>query len=185
MPPLTSESEAVDEEPLLVVVVPLRIGTRANRPAASAVPIDSVRTLPSTTPGIAAGGKMPTRSSTDTPAQARRGLIRAPDRGREALAEGLGGGEGQLRQREGAALHDRPLEEPSGTARDEVGEDGQATGRLARDGHLVRVAAEPRDVLLHPAQGCLLIHQPVVAGRRHPGDDASAGCERKPRAPSR
>ena len=33
-------------------LVPLRTGTRANRPAASAVPIGSVRTLPSTTPGI-------------------------------------------------------------------------------------------------------------------------------------
>src|SRR5262249_11998412 len=27
------------------------------------------------------------------------------------------------------------------------------------------VAAEPADVLLHPAQRCLLVHQPVVAGR--------------------
>ncbi len=99
------------------------------------------------------------------PTKARRGLIRAPDGGREALAERLGGGEGQLRHREGPALHDRPLEEPSGAARDHVGEDGQATGRLARDGHPLRVAAEPRDVLLHPAQRGLLIHQPVVAGR--------------------
>jgi hypothetical protein len=32
---------------------------------------------------------------------------------REALAERLGIGEGRLRQREGAALHDRTLEKPA------------------------------------------------------------------------
>ena len=145
--------------------MPLRIGTRAKRPAASAVPIDSVRTLPSTTPGMAASGKLLTRVSTGSVAQAPRGLVRAADLGGERLAEGLGVGERLLVQRERAALHDRPLEEAAGTARDEVGEHRHATGRLAGDRHVVRVAAEPGDVALDPAQRRLLVHQPVVAGR--------------------
>src|ERR1039458_10144323 len=41
----------------------------------------------------------------------------------------------------------------------------QATGGLAEDGHITRVAAEPGYVALHPAQRCLLVHQPVVARR--------------------
>ena len=54
---------------------------------------------------------------------------------------------------------------PREPARDHVGQHGQATGRLARDRDVVRVAAERADVVLHPAQGGLLVHQPVVAGR--------------------
>ena len=72
---------------------------------------------------------------------------------------------GCLRQRERAALHDRPLEEPARAARDHVHEYRQATGRLAGDRHVVRVAAEPADVPLDPAQRRLLVHQPVVARR--------------------
>jgi hypothetical protein len=48
---------------------------------------------------------------------------------------------------------------------DQVGEHGQAAGRLARDGHVVRVAAEPADIGPDPAQRSLLVHQLVVAGR--------------------
>ena len=46
-----------------------------------------------------------------------------------------------------------------------MGEHRQATGRLAGDGDVVRIAAELADVALHPTQRRLLIHQPVVAGR--------------------
>ena len=39
----------------------------------------------------------------------------------------------------------------------------QPTRRLAEDRHVVRVAAEPRDVALHPPQRRLLVHEAVVA----------------------
>ena len=146
-------------------LLPLRIGTRAKRPAASAVPIDSVRTLPSTTPGMAAVGKLFTRSSTGTPRRHSGGLVGTADAGREGLTERLGVGQRQLGQRERAALHDRPLEQPPGVAGDEVREHGQAAGRLTGDGDVARVAAELVDVALHPPQRGLLVHQPVVAGR--------------------
>jgi hypothetical protein len=50
-------------------------------------------------------------------AQARRGLVRAADLRGERLAVGLGRSQRPLGQRERAALHDRPLEEPAGAVR--------------------------------------------------------------------
>jgi hypothetical protein len=98
-------------------------------------------------------------------AQAGRGLARAARRSREGLAGGLGVSQGLLVEREGAALDDRLGEQPPGAAGDQVGQDRQATGRLTGDGDVVRVAAEPADVVPDPAQRALLVHQPVVAGR--------------------
>ena len=98
-------------------------------------------------------------------AQALRRLVRAADSGCERLSEGLGVGQRLLGQRERPALHDRSLEEAPGAGGYEVGEHRQATGGLAGDGHVARIAAELIDVALHPTQCGLLIHQPVVAGR--------------------
>jgi hypothetical protein len=98
-------------------------------------------------------------------AQALRGLVRAADGGGELLAGGLGHSQRLLGQREGSALHDRPLEQPAGAGRDQLGQDRQAAGRLAGDGDVVRVTAELYIVALDPAQGRLLVHQAVVAGR--------------------
>ena len=46
-----------------------------------------------------------------------------------------------------------------------MGEHRHATGRLARNRHVLRIAAELLDVVPNPAQRRLLIHQAVVAGR--------------------
>ena len=74
-------------------LLPFRIGTRANRPAARAVPIDSVRTLPSTTPGMANGREVAHQRVDGQVAQALRGLVGAADAGCEGLTEGLGVGQ--------------------------------------------------------------------------------------------
>ena len=98
-------------------------------------------------------------------AQALARLVRAAGLDRERLAGRLGVSQRLLVERERAALDDRPLEQPSRAAGDQLGQDRQAAGRLACDGDVVRVAAEPADVVLHPAQRRLLVHQPVVARR--------------------
>jgi hypothetical protein len=105
----------------------LRTGTWANRPAASAAAIGSVRTLPSTTPGI------PTKSGGHQVrdrqvAQAGRGLVRAAHLGRECLAGGLGVSQRLLVERERPAFDDRPLEQPARAGRDQLGEHRQAAG---------------------------------------------------------
>ena len=145
-------------------VMPLMTGTRANCPRASAVPIGWVSTEPSTTPGISTPN-LADQVADRHAAQARRALVRAADGGGERLARRLGRGQRLLVQRERAALHDGPLEQPASAGRDQLGQHRQAAGRLARDGHVARVAAEPGDVALDPAQRRLLVHQPVVAGR--------------------
>src|SRR2546430_15177593 len=94
-------------------------------------------------------------------AQALCSLIRAARVRGEGLAERLARGEGLLRQRERSTFNDRPLEEPAGTGGDEVHEHCESTGRLARDGDDMRVAAEPVNIALHPTQGCLQVHLPV------------------------
>ena len=49
-----------------------------------------------------------------------------------------------------------------------------------------RIAAERRDVALHPAQRRLLVHDAVVAGSVPSGDSAvSSGWREKPREPRR
>src|SRR5262249_51049079 len=98
-------------------------------------------------------------------AQAIRALVSTTCLGGERLTERLGLRERYLVECEGAALDDGSLEESSRPVRDEVGEHGQAAGRLARDGHVVGVAAELRDVALNPAQRSLLVHKAVVPSR--------------------
>ena len=166
VPPLTARPSPATKSRSSSWLMPLRIGTRAKRPAASAVPIDSVRTLPSTTPGIAASGKLLT-SVVDRQRGAGTSAVWSgqPTLAANVSPKASASASGMLVQRERAALHDRPLEEPARAARDEVGEHRQAAGRLAGDRDVVRVAAELRDVALHPAQRRLLVHQAVVAGR--------------------
>src|SRR5579871_4742627 len=84
-------------------LVPSRIGTRAYRPTASAAPIGSVRTWPSTTPGIPVKGGVDEVRDRQV-AQTGRRLVRAARLGREGLAGGLGIGQGLLVERERAAL---------------------------------------------------------------------------------
>src|SRR5262249_20598026 len=59
----------------------------------------------------------------------------------------------------------------------QVGTDRPAAGRLAADGHLRRVTAEPGDIPVYPGQRRLLVHQavvarlPVRAGQRRVGEE--------------
>ena len=87
----------------------------------------------------------------------------AADGGRELGAELLSGRQGWLDEGVGPALDDGSLEQPIGQRRGEVGVDAQAARRLAEDRDPVRVPAEPGDVVLHPLQRQLLVHQAVVA----------------------
>ncbi len=63
-PPLTASCEATNVASSSWLD-PLRIGTLANRPPAIAVPTDSVRTFPSTYPGMAKNGNLLTSSVAD------------------------------------------------------------------------------------------------------------------------
>ncbi len=63
-----------------------------------------------------------------------------------------------------SALGDGALEQSFGARRtDEIADARRARG-IAVDGHPFRIAAEARNVLLHPFEGCGLIHQSVVTG---------------------
>src|SRR5215472_205708 len=136
-------------------VMPLMTGTRANCPRASAVPIGWMSTEPSTTPGISTPKSL-TRSLTD------------------ALRRHAALWSGQPT----AVANASPAASAAGAGRDHLGQHRQAAGRLARDGHVVRIAAEARDVALDPAQCRLLVHQPVVAGRAaRPGGERRVGEE--------
>ncbi len=67
---------------------------------------------------------------------------------------------------------------PREPRRHEVLEHVQAAGGLPGDGDPVRVAAELPDVVAHPAQRGLLVHQSVVAGRATgPGGQGGVGQE--------
>ena len=61
-PPLTASCDATNVASSSWLD-PLRIGTRANRPPAIADPTDSVSTFPSTYPGMAKNGNLPTSSA--------------------------------------------------------------------------------------------------------------------------
>ena len=98
-------------------------------------------------------------------AEARGGLVRATRLGGEGLPGRFGVGARLLVERERAALHDRPLEEPARAGRDQVREHRHATGRLPGDRDVARIASELCDVAPYPAQRRLLVHQAVVAGR--------------------
>ena len=75
--------------------------------------MDCLRTLPSTTPGMAASGKVVDEGVDRHVAQALRRLVLAAHLVGEGLPEGLGVGERHLVQGERAALDDRALEEPA------------------------------------------------------------------------
>ena len=77
-------------------------------------------------------------------------------------ADPLGGRQRQLRLTR-PALDDRRPEQAGGPGRDQVIAHRHRTGGLTGDGHLVRVAAERRDVVAHPTQRRLLVRQTVVA----------------------
>ena len=93
------------------MLIPLITGTWAKRPAASAVPIGSVNTLPSTTPGIAEPGKLLTRVSTGTLRRHCAVSLAHPTCAGELFTEGFGVRERYLVQRKRTALDDRALEE--------------------------------------------------------------------------
>lgn len=76
-----------------------------------------------------------------------------------------------------AALHDRPLEQPRHVFRGNGSGGERGAGRLAAQCHPVRIAAEGRDVALHPAQRGENIQQSAV-GR-------APGRSRKPAIPRR
>ena len=69
-------------------------------------------------------------------------------------------------------LQDRTLEQAARQPRDHVGHDRTAAGRFAEQRHLLRIAAEQRDVALDPLQRRELIQIAIVAARiagRFPG----------------
>ena len=64
-----------------------------------------------------------------------------------------------------AALHDGARELGAAERRQEVEADAHRAGTLAEQRHVVRVAAEVADVLLHPLHAHQLVEQPRVARR--------------------
>jgi len=52
---------------------------------------------------------------------------------------------------------------PDRRGREQTG-NAQTTGGLPADGHLSRIATETFDIVLHPLQRQLLVHQAVIAG---------------------
>ena len=145
-------------------LVPLRTGTWANRPAASAAPIGSVRTLPSTTPGIPM--KLGCHQVRDRQvAQAGCGLVRAARLGRERLAGGLGVARGCWLSAKDPLSMIAFWKSPRAPVETIWARTDRPPADWPAIAHVVRVAAELADVVLHPAQRRLLVHQPVVAGR--------------------
>ncbi len=92
-----------------------------------------------------------------------RGRVGAARLGGVVVADGLRGRPVRLRLA-GTALQDGGSEQPLRRGRDEVVAHRHRSGRLAGDGHLLRVAAEAGDVVVHPPQRRLLVGQAVVAG---------------------
>ena len=90
----------------------------------------------------------------------------------EALAGRLDLGPGRRpapRAEAAAALADGGVEEAARERGRHQLVDAPRAGRLAEDGHARRVAAERRDVPLHPAEGGDLVEEAVVARRPVPG----------------
>lgn len=86
--------------------------------------------------------------------------------GRGEGGSGEFGGSKRLRvQRIRAAFDNGLLKQVGSRGRGELREDAQSAGGLAEDGHIKWIAAEEHDVVAHPAQRQLLIHQPVITGR--------------------
>ena len=107
--------------------------------------------------------------------EARSRLSRAAHRGGARPAGRLCLRERRDSLRVGAALGDCPLEQSLRRGRDQLRADTQPAGRLTEDRHVLRVAAEARDVVLHPLERELLVHQAVVAGVVRLGPGAQRG----------
>ena len=74
----------------------------------------------------------------------------------------------------GAALGDRPVEEPGSRGHGEQRQHAAGAGRLAEDGDPLGVATEGGDVVTHPFQGGHLIEEPDVGGGRRVVEDHEA-----------
>src|SRR5262249_6026905 len=72
--------------------------------------------------------------------------------------------DGGKRAQDRAAFADRARDQVLRQRRSHLRADRYGTGRFARDRHTLRVAAEGRDVLLHPLERRMLIEQGVIAG---------------------
>ena len=102
------------------------------------------------------------------------GRVGGPERLRGGGQPGPGGdrrgdvgGQRGREERTGHALRDGPAEQAGRVRHDQQGRDRAGPGRLAEDGHPVRVAAERGDVLPDPPQRRDLVQQPAVG--RHAG----------------
>ena len=163
-------------------LMPMTTGTRSNWPRASAVLIDWVSTAPSTSRGSPPRPRRPGRRPGRGAGRPRSGPGSRPLAAKvrpAASAAASGCWVSWYVPLSTMARWNSPRApgETSWASTDRPPADSP-------DRHVVRVAAEPRDVALHPAQRGLLVHQAVVAGRAA-GPRASAGWARKPSAPSR
>ena len=165
-------------------VEPSTTGTRLNCPLSNAALIDCGSTLPSTfgtTEPAVVGLVREQRLDRKPRRQAAVWSLQPDAVGDHACPRPPPCASDGSDERIGAALRDRAVEEARRERRRELRVHAQPAGRLAEDRHVVRVAAELRDVALHPAQRGLLVHQAVVAGAHGRATPAlSAGCARKP-----
>ncbi len=88
-----------------------------------------------------------------------------PTRSRRATGD-LGRVVPVVHVRRGARLGDGPMEGAPRGGQGELGGDAHPTGGLAEDRHVVGIAAERLDVLLHPPQRGGLVEEPDVAAAR-------------------
>ena len=85
-----------------------------------------------------------------------------------AIASVMSAASARAEDRPRHALRDRPPEQAAGLVHREQRGDHAGAGRLAEHGHVRRVAAEPLDVVPHPAQRRHRVEQAAV--RRGAGD---------------
>ena len=93
------------------------------------------------------------------------GRIRASHRRGEIGAQRLGFRQGPPSRRCVPALHDRATEVAGASGRHDVQAHAVPTGGLPVNGHVVRIAAERRDIVAHPGERRALIEEAVVARR--------------------
>ena len=84
-----------------------------------------------------------------------------------------------------AALANRLLEQTLRQRRGHLRAHRKRSGAFAEDGHIARIAAERRNVVMHPVQRRHLIEQAVIARRIPPDSFASSGCTKNPKMPRR